>query len=224
LSALHPLANPIIAVARAISGVQVRGMNRCRETKQRIYFANHTSHLDFVVIWSALTEEARTRTHPVAAREFWETGLRGYLAQNVFRAVLIQRSTHPRGDHSAGSIAQARAVVDQLAETMGDTESLIIFPEGMRSTDNTTAPFRSGLYYLAQSKPGVELIPVYLENLGRVLPKGEILPVPLLSRLTFGEPLQLGEDESKDAFLARARAAVLGLRERSTHGSSLDGL
>lgn len=224
MNGVHALANPIAAAARAISGVRVRGACSSRRPKQRIYFANHSSHLDFVVIWSALTDEERTHTHPVAAKEFWKSGLRGYLAQKVFRAVLIERSTHPRGDHSTEAIAQASAVVDKLAEAMGDSESLIIFPEGTRSTDDSMASFRSGLYYLARKKPGVELVPVYLENLARVLPKGKILPVPLLSWLVFGDPLTLQPNEEKDAFLARAHAAVLGLRERCTDEPILVGL
>lgn len=215
MKTLHPLANRIAGAARALSGVRVRQTCSASEPRQRIYFANHTSHLDFVVIWSALPEEVRVHTHPVAAKEYWETGLRGYLARKVFHAVLVRRGARPRGDHSAEAVAHASAVVDQLAEAMGDSESLIIFPEGTRSSGESIAPFRSGLYYLARKKPAVELIPVYLENLGRILPKGEVLPVPLLSALTFGEPLRIGEGEEKDAFLARAYAAVHGLRQEA---------
>lgn len=225
MSALHPLANRIAVAARAISGVRVRRPCHGSCQKQRIYFANHTSHLDFVVIWSALPQEARMRTRPVAAKEYWETGIRGYLAQNIFRAVLIDRSSRPRGDHSPDAIARAGAVVDQLAGAMGNSESLIIFPEGARGAGDSMAPFRSGLYFLARKRPDVELIPVYLENLSRILPKGEIFPVPLLSAITFGEPLRLGEKEEKDAFLARAHAAVLGLRQRRQNDPDLaDGL
>jgi hypothetical protein len=74
------------------------------------------------------------------------------------------------------------------------------------------APFRSGLFHLAKRKPEAELVPAYLENLNRILPKGEVLPVPLISSLAFGEPMHVNENESKEAFLERARAAVCGLR------------
>jgi hypothetical protein len=57
------------------------------------------------------------------------------------------------------------------------------------------------------------LVPVYLHNLNRILPRGESLPVPMLSRVTFGEPLASGADEAKDAFLGRARDALIALRE-----------
>ncbi len=76
------------------------------------------------------------------------------------------------------------------------------------------APFKSGLYYLCRQKPGVQLIPAYLENLNRILPKGEFLPVPFISRLTFGLPLAFDPDEPKNDFLTRARDAVCALKTR----------
>jgi 1-acyl-sn-glycerol-3-phosphate acyltransferase len=211
-AAIHPLASVIAAVGRSISGVQVRWAGCCPEEKQRIYFANHTSHLDFVVLWSALPAEVRARTRPVAAEDYWERGVRAYLAKRVFRAVLIQRRGSAQAENKEEARAAARTVIDQLAEAMGEAESLILFPEGTRGTGETIAPFRSGLYYLAKKKPEVELVPAYLENLNRILPKGEVLPVPLISMLTFGKPLHIGESEEKRDFLERARAAVTALR------------
>jgi 1-acyl-sn-glycerol-3-phosphate acyltransferase len=209
---IHPLASVIAAVARGISGVQVRWQGCRPDVRQRIYFANHTSHLDFVVLWSALPGEVRARARPVAAKDYWESGMRAYLAQNVFRAVLVQRGARESTPEQAR--AEAAAMINWLAEAMGETESLIFFPEGTRGTGETMAPFRSGLYHLAKQRPDVELVPVYLENLYRILPKGEVLPVPLVSLLTFGEPMQLGDGEDKQAFLDRASAAVSALRRK----------
>jgi 1-acyl-sn-glycerol-3-phosphate acyltransferase len=212
---VHPLAGIIAALARAVSGVQIRWSEGFRETTgQRIYFANHTSHLDFVVLWSALPPEVRARTRPVAAKDYWEKGVKGYLAQRVFRAVLVQRGAAAQLASEEQARAAGRLVVEQLAVAMGLDESLILFPEGTRGTGQSIAPFRSGLYHLAKRKPEAELLPVHLENMNRILPKGEVLPVPLLSLLTFGAPLRVGEDEGKEAFLERARAAVGALRRK----------
>jgi hypothetical protein len=76
------------------------------------------------------------------------------------------------------------------------------------------AEFKSGLYHLAKRRPDVELIPAYLENLNRILPKGEFLPAPLVSTLTFGSPIRVAEGESKHEFLERARNAVVSLRQK----------
>jgi 1-acyl-sn-glycerol-3-phosphate acyltransferase len=209
---VHPLASVIAALARGITGVQVRWQGCTPEAKQRIYFANHSSHLDFVVLWSALPGEVRARTRPVAAKDYWDSGVRAYLAQRVFRAVLVpRRRTNEAGDPHV----EAAKVIDQLAGAMGATDSLIFFPEGTRGTGETMSPFRSGLYFLAKQRPDVELVPVYLENLSRILPKGEVLPVPLAGLLTFGEPMHLGEAEEKTEFLERACAAVGALRRKA---------
>ncbi len=211
---VHPLASAIAAVARGISGVRVRWAGCRPQGGQRIYFANHTSHLDFVVLWSALPGEVRARTRPVAAKDYWNKGVKAYLAHNVFRAIMVRRGGVAQAGGGADAVAEARAVIDQLAEAMGETESLIFFPEGTRGTGETIAPFRSGLYYLARRKPEAELVPVYIENLGRVLPKGEVLPVPLICLLTFGAPMHIGEAEDKASFLKRASEAVQGLRRK----------
>lgn len=210
---LHPLAGIIAALGRLVSGVQVRWQGSHPEQRQRIYFANHTSHLDFVVLWAALPRELRARTRPVAAKDYWEKGLcKPYLAERVFRAVLVERGGAGRAAEAGSSHVAARDLIERLAEALGTEDSLIIFPEGTRGTGETVAPFKSGIYHLARRRPDVELLPAHIDNLNRILPKGEVLPVPLISSITFGEPLRLADGENKPDFLARAREAVCRLR------------
>lgn len=196
-------------LARLIAGASVRFTVPLEPPgRQRVYFGNHTSHLDFILIWSALPTAARARTRPVAGADYWMRGrMRRYLAARVFHAVLIERGAH-------NAPATARHSIDAIAEAMGDGTSIIVFPEGTRSMDGELLPFRSGLYHLCRLKPGLELVPVYLDNMTRILPKGEVLPVPLLSRVTFGAPLRMEPDEEKRAFLERMRDALLALREQ----------
>lgn len=208
-AAIHPLASALAVFARLISGVQVRWLDCEPSPRQRIYFANHTSHLDAVVLWAALPGEVRAWVRPVAAQDYWEkAGLRSYLSQRVFHAILINRN--PQGGDR--TLAAAQGVIDKMVSAMGERYSLIVFPEGTRGTGEDVAPFKSGLYHLALRKPGVELVPAFMENLNRILPKGEVLPVPVLSMVTFGPPLHREPGEAKRAFLERAREAVRHLR------------
>ncbi len=193
----------LIGTTRLLCGPQARWVDCQPSTRQRIYFANHCSHLDAVVLWSCLPPPVRRLTRPVAALDYWGGGgLRGFLAREVFRSILVDRSG-----------ADPRAVVDHLAESMGQTDSIILFPEGTRGTGEELAPFKSGLYYLSRKRPEVELVPVFMQNLNRILPKGEILPVPLFSSVSFGSPLRAEDSESKAEFLDRAREALLRLVE-----------
>jgi 1-acyl-sn-glycerol-3-phosphate acyltransferase len=210
---IHPIASLLAAVARGISGVQVQWAGCEPEERQRIYFANHSSHLDFVVLWSALPSEIRAMTRPIAAKDYWEeTPLRHYLTKNVFNAVLLERGSMGKTKNQEEAHFVGRHLIEEMAEALGTEYSLIFFPEGTRGTGEKVGPFRSGLYHLALRRPDVELVPAYLENLNRILPKGEFLPVPMLSLLTFGKPLQVEPDEEKDVFLERAREAVASLR------------
>jgi 1-acyl-sn-glycerol-3-phosphate acyltransferase len=193
-----------------LAGPSVRWVNVRPSSRQRVYFANHTSHLDFVVLWSVLPRRVREKTRPVAAKDYWSSGLRKRIAVNAFNAVLVERGGKvAEGDR----MAAARHTLDMLLEAMGQENSLIVFPEGTRGNGIEVGPFKSGIYYLWSKRPDVQFVPVYLSNLNRILPKGEILPVPVISHVTFGAPLKLENGETKESFLTKARDAVCALRD-----------
>lgn len=199
------LAGGLATLARLASGTAVRWVDCRPEPTQRIYFANHTSHLDFLVLWSVLPGKLRASTRPVAAQDYWEASrLRRYLGRRVFNAVLVARG--------GGTVTHVRAQLDRMTAALDEGYSLILFPEGTRGAGPEMGPFKSGLYYLAHQRPNIELIPVHLDNLHRIMPKGEFLLVPLLNRVSFGPPIHLREGEGKGAFLARARDAIARLQ------------
>ncbi len=170
------------------------------EGTRAIFFANHTSHLDFALLWAALPPAVRERTSPVAAEDYWDRpGLRRWMACHVFQAVLIPRE----------GIKRANNPLDRIGAALDAGRSVIIFPEGTRSADGRPGSFRAGLYHLARRYPDLPLVPVHLENLNRIMPKGTFLPVPLIARVSFREPIAFHPEEEKNAFLTRAREAVL---------------
>ncbi len=199
------LTGAIIAgTAKLVSGTSTRWIECQPDPCQRVYFANHTSHLDAVVIWAALPAEVRSVTRPVAAADYWEKNrFRRYLANQVFNALLIDRL----------KVKVHQSPVDLMLRSIGDRYSLIVFPEGGRSSGEEIGEFKSGLFYLSKKRPELELVPVHIDNVNRVLPRGEVLPVPLLSCITFGPPIYLENREPKADFLRRARDAVRRLKE-----------
>lgn len=166
-----------------------------------VFFANHTSHLDFVVVWAALPHQVRQTTSPAAAEDYWnKSALRRWLACRVFQAVLIPREGISRANHP----------VDRLAACLQAGRSVLIFPEGTRrAEDGSVGEFKGGLYHLAKRFPDVPLVPVHLDNLNRVLPKGALVPVPIIAQAHFFDPIHLLDGETKPAFLRRAREAIL---------------
>jgi 1-acyl-sn-glycerol-3-phosphate acyltransferase len=193
----------VVGLARALTGVLPNWRGCLPGPRQRVYFANHTSHGDAALIWTVLPAVLRRRTRPVAALDYWKGGLRSFIGHDVFDAVLVDRQGRSCGQDP----------VNVLLSALDSGSSLILFPEGTRNTTGEPLlAFRSGLYRLAQARSDIELVPVWIDNIARVMPKGEFLPVPLLCSVTFGAPIGLGDGEDKESFLARARHCLLDLK------------
>jgi 1-acyl-sn-glycerol-3-phosphate acyltransferase len=189
-------------LARLITGAQGHWYGCPPKAEQRIYFANHQSHFDLVLIWAALPGDLRAVTRPIAARDYWtSSALKQWITREIFNAVYVNRQRTDDQDP-----------LEPLAEALSRGDSLVIFPEGTRGNKGDPQPFKSGLYHLAEQFPQVQLIPAWIDNVQRVMPKGEVVPVPILCSVTFGAPMQILPGEDKRAFLQRAREAVMSLR------------
>ena len=200
----------LAAVARLITGAQGHWYGAPPKAEQRIYFANHQSHFDWVLIWAALPHDLRSVTRPIAARDYWTSStLKHWITREIFNAVYVSRT---RTKDASGVGTDDEDPLDPLMEALRHGDSLVIFPEGTRGNKVDPAPFKAGLFHLAEAFPEVALIPAWIDNVQRVMPKGEVVPVPILCSVTFGAPLALIAGEDKRDFLERARNAVTALR------------
>jgi len=198
----------IIGIARFVSGSVTRWVGCKPSSRQRIYYANHSSHLDIILLWASLPSSVRCTVRPAAAKDYWgKTATRRFLALKIFNSIMIDRVFEGMGPRAA------LQSIDSAVTGLGEQYSLIIFPEGTRGDGEEVGKFRSGVYQIAKRIPGIELVPVYMENLNRILPKGKVLPLPLLSNVTFGAPIQMRPGENKAEFLVRLRYALLELKE-----------
>jgi 1-acyl-sn-glycerol-3-phosphate acyltransferase len=192
----------LLGLIRLLTGAQARWYGCPPKAEQRIYFANHQSHADLVMIWAALPLELRSITRPIAARDYWTSSpFREWITTRVFNAVYVDRAR--TGDQDP---------LEPLVQALGSGDSIILFPEGTRGHAEEPQPFKAGLYNLALRFPQVVLVPAWIDNVQRVMPKGEVVPVPILCSVTFGAPVVLDPGEDRHAFLQRARDAVIALR------------
>lgn len=208
MNILRPLAARIVGncirlFARAITAVRADWQGIEPIPRQRVYYSNHTSNGDMPMIWSVLPPALRREVRPVAAADYWlKTKLRAFVGPEVFNCVLIDR--RPEVDDKP---------MDKIIAALDEGSSLIIFPEGNRNmTDADLLPFKAGLYNMGLARPEVDLVPTWVANLNTIMPKGEIIPLPLICTVTFGAPIHVEDGESKDAFLARASKALSDLK------------
>ena len=197
----------ILLLARVFTRVSATRPPGEPRALQTLYYGNHTSHGDFVLLWATLPPALRRQTRPVAGRDYWLVSpLRRFIGEKVFCAVMIRRDSTQPGP----------SPVDQIVETLGEGSSLIFFPEGTRNTgDEVLLPFRSGLFHVATACPAVRFVPAWIDGIREVLPKGAVVPVPHRCTVRYGEALRLQPGEEKDAFIARARQALLDLRPKA---------
>ncbi len=213
----------LLGLVRMLTGAQARWQGCPPKAEQRIYFANHQSHADLVLMWAALPAELRSITRPIAARDYWtQTAFKRWITTAVFNAIYVDRKNGknrdqiPVSDPSNAELESDPHSVDPLEpviDALGQGDSIILFPEGTRGNQEEPQRFKSGLFTLARKFPDVVLVPAWINNVQRVMPKGEVVPVPILCSVTFGAPVRLGNDEENSQFLARARQAVMDLRE-----------
>ena len=194
----------LLGLIRALTGAQARWQGCPPKAEQRIYFANHQSHADLILMWAALPAELRSITRPIAAKDYWtQTPFKKWITSAVFNAIYVDRVK--TGDQDP---------LEPLIDALTNGDSVILFPEGTRGNQEEPQAFKSGLYNLALKFPSVVLIPTWINNVQRVMPKGEVVPVPILCSVTFGAPVARADGEDRASFLVRARQAVVNLRER----------
>ena len=220
------VSSVLVSICRFLTGIRAKQTSPIAKDTPCIYYANHSSHLDGLVIWSCLTPNIRPYVHPVAAEDYWNKNrLRRYLSRRIFRAILIPRHATKMNfteensqdekipnqimDRNTSSTSNKVNALAIMQDILDQGESLIIFPEGTRGNGESIQDFKAGLWHLSRKNPNVQLVPIYLENLNRVLPKGSHLVVPVICSAIFGAPLaSTHENESKQEFLIRAKSAL----------------
>lgn len=215
---MNSLRAVVAVLVRLVTGARAEGLP---PPPQAIYFANHSSHLDFITIWATLPADRRSTLRVVAAADYWGkarfiTSLFDLFLVDRGRGGLVSEVPSPAGGPVPAH--ELRGQTAKLGGVLTANQSLLIFPEGTRGDGENLAEFHAGLARLARAFPEVPVIPVALIHLSKMLPKGKLVPVPMLATASFLPPLVIREEESDDAFSERARATLAAeLREAAGH-------
>ena len=188
---------------RIFIGLQYFNNKSLRNIKQFILIANHNSHMDTMALMSAIPSRFIHRVHPIAARDFFGGSLFSrILMRYLVNATLIRRD---REDPD-------RDPIDDMDKMLKKQRSLILYPEGSRGIPGKMSNFKRGLGYLVQRNPNINVIPVYLENIYKTLPKGKKLILPYNCSIKFGQPIKFNSLEMED-ILKTAEREILKIKE-----------
>jgi 1-acyl-sn-glycerol-3-phosphate acyltransferase len=183
-------------------GLRVRGREHLPESGPFILIANHSSHLDTISLLSLFPLSRLRDVRPVAAADYFERNrLISILTRTIFNILPIARA----------NITPENNPLRRMRETIEAGQSLIIFPEGTRGTASEMAPFRAGVAHLLEKAPNTPVVPAYLVNMGRSLPKGEFIPVPFFCEIRLGAPRKI--NGSRQEITRSLEAAVRELKE-----------
>lgn len=180
----------LLHAVRWLTGARAQWHGGGPSETQRIYCANHSSHLDFAVLAATLPAALRNRARPVAAAEYWTADpLRRYLARQVFHAVLIERERRSLNP------------VEPVSHALRAGDSLVFFPEGTRGSGTSLRPLKPGICHVARLHPEIDIVPVWISLSRR-------------STVTFGAPLRWNPAGNDECFLEALRTAIEAARPR----------
>lgn len=187
------LVKPVVLVI----GLRIRHRHRLPTSGPAILVANHNSHLDTLVLMSLFPLLRIHHLRPVADEQYFLEHSRAlaWFSRQVLDIIPVSRSpsletggsylTPSLDPHPCGH----RAFLKNCDAALHQNQILILYPEGTRGEPERLAQFSSGIAHLAKHHPQIPLIPIFLQGLGKALPKGKCLLVPFLCHVVIGEPL-----------------------------------
>lgn len=187
-----------------ILGTNIRNRERMPADGPAILVANHNSHLDTLALMSMLPLSDLPKLTPVAAVDYFGTGIFGWFAKHIIGILPIDRSGNtPRENLLDGAIA-----------ALDEGKILILFPEGTRGEPERLATYKKGVAHLVSARPDVPVTPVFMHGLGKALPRGTYLFVPFTCDVFVGESWTYGGDVN--VFMGRLEERMTGLAEEGS--------
>lgn len=180
-----------------ITGVSLKQKLELGDEKQVIIVANHNSHWDTLAIMATVPYEIFKNLKPVAAGDYFAgKGLKRWVTNNVLDLLLIPRKR--KGDVSP---------LDQVRASLKSGKSILIFPEGTRGESEIMQDLKPGAAKLASEFPQIKVVPVQLEGMGKILPKGAKLPVPSMGSVKYMTYIK-GAGETVESIMQLMRNSI----------------
>lgn len=164
-----------------------------------LFIANHSSHIDTLSIIRSLPGGIRKKTAVAAAADyFFASKLAGFTT-----TLLLNTFPFSRG-------SEVRASLEYCGELAHAGWSILIYPEGTRSTTGELLPFKSGIGLLVEVLR-VPVVPVAVRGGYEILPKGRSIPRRAPASVSFGEPIRFADGMHPSLVVSCLREALAEL-------------
>lgn len=190
-------------VAKLMTGADLTGREHLPSKGPAIVAANHTSHVDTLLMLSIFPAVAISKVRPAAAADYFlKDPVVGWFSRNIIGIVPVARDkVRTEGEDVL------RPALDALARG----EIVVVFPEGTRGDGDELSRLKNGVARLAEAYPDAPVIPVWIQGAGRVLPKGEVVPVPMTCAVLVGPPIHW--QGRRTAFMDALRQGLQSLKD-----------
>lgn len=169
-----------------VIGLNVRRRELLPSAGPAIIVANHNSHLDTLVLINLFNLPYLHKIHPVAAADYFlRNKFLAWFSTKIIGIIPIAR----------GKASREYDPLKGCCDALDAGNIIIIFPEGTRGEPEKIESFKKGVAYLVERRPHIPVIPVFMHGLGKVLPKGDFIPVPFFCDIFVGNPIYFGNDK-----------------------------
>jgi 1-acyl-sn-glycerol-3-phosphate acyltransferase len=194
-------------MALSLLGLRIRHRERLPIKGPAIIVANHNSHLDTLILMSLFPRRLLSQVRPVADEGYFlgQSPKLAWFATHILNIIPVTRGQADRCSH--------RSFLQRCHTALAQEQILILYPEGSRGEPETLSTLQSGIAHLAKQHPTVPIVPIFLQGLGKALPKGEWLLVPFLCRGVVGKPLYWQDQKSVFMTLLSDRLHRLSMQE-----------
>jgi 1-acyl-sn-glycerol-3-phosphate acyltransferase len=186
---------------RLFIGTTFSNNDSIRNEKQYIIVANHNSHVDTMAILSSLPTKSLPYVHPVAAGD--------YFGKNKFTSFFFKVMVNTKLINRQNG---GRETINSMDRMLKRGRSIIIFPEGSRGKPGVMQELKKGVAILLKNNPEIPYIPIYLDNLDKVMPKGDGMPVPHNSSINIGQARKINSEDSIESILEVMEKEIVGLK------------
>jgi 1-acyl-sn-glycerol-3-phosphate acyltransferase len=178
--------------------VRVNGLERLDPSRSYVFASNHQSIYDIPILFASLPFQLR-----IIAK--------ASLGRIPFMGWHLQRTGHVLVDRSK----PGAGVVKKMARLVAAGHSLIVFPEGTRSTDGTVARFKGGSFLIAL-EAGLPVVPISVQGSRHVMFRGRLMVCPGNVTITVHEPIETSglPRDAVRAFSSRVQTAVASQLDR----------